>query len=36
LNIKSQFCLVHGHQHDFVNRYGLSVSRMTTDMFNFS
>jgi len=28
--------MLYGHHHDFANRYGVSVSQMTTDMFRLS
>ena len=28
--------MLYGRHHDFVNRYGVSVSQMTTDMFRLS
>jgi len=34
--LKSSLLKLYGHHHDLVNRYGVSVSQMTTDMFLLS
>jgi hypothetical protein len=31
--LKSSLRKLHGRQHDLVDRYGISVSQMTTDVF---
>ena len=36
VKLKSSFRTFYGRHHDLVNRYGISVSRMTTDMFHWS
>ena len=35
-NLSTEIRKFYGHHHDFVNRYGTSVSHMTTDMFQLS
>jgi len=34
--LKSSLRKIYGHHHDLVDRYGISVSHMTTDMFHLS
>ena len=36
VKLKSSFRTFYGRHHDLVNRYGISVSQMTTDMFHWS
>ena len=36
VNLKSSLRKFYGHHHDLVNRYGTSVSQMTTDMLHLS
>jgi hypothetical protein len=36
VKLKSSLRKFYGHHHDFVDRYVISVSQMTTDMFNLS
>jgi hypothetical protein len=36
VKVKSSLRKVNGRHHDLVNRYGISVSQMTTDMFHLS
>jgi hypothetical protein len=36
VKLKSSLRKFYGHHHDLVDRYGLSVSQMTTDMFHLS
>jgi hypothetical protein len=35
VKLKSSLRMFYGRYHDLVNRYGISVSQMTTDMFPF-
>jgi hypothetical protein len=34
--LSMQYWNAYGRHHDLVNRYGVSVLQMTTDMFHFS
>jgi hypothetical protein len=34
--LSMQYSNAYGRHHDLVNRYGVSVLQMTTDMFHFS
>jgi hypothetical protein len=36
VKLKSSLKNIYCRQHDMVNRYGISVSQMTTDMFRLS
>jgi len=36
VKLKSSLRKFYGRQHDLVDRYGISVSQMTTDMFHLS
>jgi hypothetical protein len=36
IKLKSSFRKFYGRHHDVVDRYGISVSQMTTDMFHLS
>jgi hypothetical protein len=36
VNLKSSLRTFYGHHRDLVDRYGISVSQMTTDMFHLS
>ena len=36
VNLKSSLRKFYGHNHDMVDRYGISVSQMTTDMFHLT
>ena len=36
VKLKSSLRMFYGLKHDLVNRYGTSVSQMTTDMFHLS
>jgi hypothetical protein len=36
VNLKSPLRKFYGRHHDLVDRYGISVSQMTTDMFHLS
>ena len=36
VKLKSSLRTFYGHHHDLVDRYGISVSQMTTDMFHLS
>jgi hypothetical protein len=36
VKLKSSLWKFYGRHHDFVDRYGISVSQMTTDMFHLS
>ena len=36
VKLKSSLRKCYGRHHDFVDRYGISVSQMTTDMFHLS
>jgi hypothetical protein len=36
VKLKSSLRKLYGHHHDLVDRYGISVSQMTTDMFHLS
>jgi hypothetical protein len=36
VKLKSSLRKFYGHHHDFVDRYVISVSQMTTNMFNLS
>ena len=36
VKLKSSIRKLYGHRHDLVNRYGVSVSQVTTDMFHFA
>ena len=36
VKLKLSLRKVYGHHHDLVDRYGISVSQMTTDMFHLS
>ena len=36
VKLKSSLRIIYGRHHDLVDRYGISVSQMTTDIFNLS
>ena len=36
VKLKSSLRIIYGRHHDLVDRYGISVSQMTTDMFHLS
>jgi hypothetical protein len=36
VKLKSSFLEFYGRHHDLIDRYGISVSQMTTDMFHLS
>jgi hypothetical protein len=36
VKLKSSILKCYGRHHDLVDRYGISVSQMTTDMFHLS